>query len=187
MFDLKLTEDQLEKLKSELTGSGLFDFYKEWVFIKNDFSYCDYHGRDRVMQSKEKEEKSIPVEVSEYFKGLKTSYEGVNNPLLNPKSINNNNKPSNKGSTYSSLENITPEIIKDISDYYHVPSNAVQQLKERMELYCASSGKTYKNYKSALMQWTLRRIEEGKIKTLQVHSSPIKEMLKKAGRNDIDF
>ena len=56
-----------------------------------------------------------------------------------------------------------------------------------MELYCLSNGKRYKNYKSALMQWTLRRIEEGKITPLQVKHSVIMEALKKAGRNDIDY
>lgn len=107
-FDLSISEAKLDQIKQKLESVGLFAFKDEWVQVNNDFSYCDYYGRDRVMQAKEKEENKIPVEVSEYFKGLKSGYKEVNNLSLNTKPINNKleNINNKKEKTYTS-ENLT--------------------------------------------------------------------------------
>jgi hypothetical protein len=93
-FILGLTESTLEKLKRELEEAELFYFYKEWVFINNDFSYCDYEGRDRVMQAKKKEESSIPSDIKEYFKGVNKGLITGYKPPINhkPKTINHKSK-----------------------------------------------------------------------------------------------
>jgi hypothetical protein len=84
-FLFKISESELEKIKSEIENTGLFFFKDEWVFINNDFSYCDYEGRDRLQIAKQKEIREIPQEISEYFeqvlKGLKTGYK----PAINHK------------------------------------------------------------------------------------------------------
>lgn len=92
-----------------------------------------------------------------------------------------------RAETFKNLESLTPVVIKNVADHYHVTFDAVQRLKDQMTLYCTSNGKSYKDYKSALMQWTMRRIEEGKIKPLQINGGSIAEILRKAGRNDIDL
>lgn len=88
MFDLGINEGQLLKSKEELTKSGLYGFFNEWVQVRNDFSYCDYHGRDRVEESRQKEESKIPSDVTDYFKGLTRGYQPVVNNPLNHKPIN---------------------------------------------------------------------------------------------------
>jgi hypothetical protein len=190
IFHTGLNQAELEVAKKDLKDK--VRFYQGWVNVINSERYNSFRG-EKNNTAVEREIRGIPKDIKTALDEAKDDRVSIPNVYSSDTSIisnhnnNINNKPSNKGSTYSSLESLTPDIIKDVSDFYHVPSSAVQKLKEQMELYCESNGKTYKNYKSALMQWTLRRIEEGKIKTLQVHSSPIKEMLKKAGRNDIDF
>jgi len=103
--------------------------------------------------------------------------------------INNNvkkNKNKNIPSSYSSLSGLTPEVLGEIAARYRVSVSSVKQLREELELYCSSKGKTYKDYKAALMNWTMRRIEEGKLQPLSVSSGgSIMEALRKAGRNDL--
>jgi len=97
--------------------------------------------------------------------------------LKNEKNVRNNTHPT--------LSSLTEEVVQEVANHYHVPVSAVRKLKEQMELYCASKGKAYRDYRAALMKWTLARIDEGKIQPLKVTGSPIMEALRKAGRNDI--
>lgn len=81
-FLLKLSEERLTTLKEELQETTLFYFYDEWVYINNDLSYCDYTGRDRLIDAKAAEIKNIPDKVKEVFKGLTRG----NKPPINNKS-----------------------------------------------------------------------------------------------------
>lgn len=162
MFTLGITELQLEKNKKELFLSGLYDFYQEWVFIKNDFSYCDYFGRDRVMESKEKEQSVIPTDVSDYFKGLKTGYQEVSNLSINTKPINNN--INNIYNTIDSIDN--EELMTKIAKHYNVSLLDVKKTYDSMFLWAKSKGKVYKDYRAGLMNWVSKKLEEGKIKCL---------------------
>lgn len=95
-------------------------------------------------------------------------------------------KKRNIPSSYSSLKALTPEVLGEIAARYRVSVSAVKQLREELELYCSSKGKTYKDYRAALMNWTMRRIEEGKLQPLSVtRGGSIMEALRKAGRNDL--
>lgn len=91
-FLFSLSENELNRAKEELTNAGLFVFKEEWVYINNDFAYVDYEGRDRLLEAREKELNSIPLEISNYFKevinGLTTGYK----PPINHKSKTINNK-----------------------------------------------------------------------------------------------
>ena len=162
MFDLRFTENQLEDVKQELIKSTLYDFYKEWVFIKNDFSYCDYFGRDRVMESKEKEESVIPTEVKDFFNRLTTSYKGVKKGLITPhksKTINNKLEIKNKKPEYKNIDDIGDKEFEEIAKFYHIPVSKVADIYDRMYLWHKSTGKTYKNYKAGLMNW-IRRTQD---------------------------
>lgn len=94
LFDTGLTVNQLETGKQELTKIKWCFFTDNWVFHNHKCAYIDYTGRDRVIESKEKEISSISLKIREYFKGLISGYEGVINP---PKTINHKSKTINQG------------------------------------------------------------------------------------------
>lgn len=95
-FKLGFSEKKLEELKQELQNSELFFFHDEWVLINNDFSYCDYFGRDRLMESKAKEEKAIPQHILTALKPLINPLQTSYKPPINTKHKIINNKPKNK-------------------------------------------------------------------------------------------
>src|SRR3990167_1072029 len=68
-----------------------------------------------------------------------------------------------RSSNFSSIKNLTPEVIKSIADQYSVELKDVEDLKESLILYCQSKGKVYRNYKAALQEWVRRRIREKSI------------------------
>ena len=65
--------------------------------------------------------------------------------------------PLNK---YSHLEDIHDDDLQDISTNYNVPMYLVKLQHEQLTNYCESSGKKYKNYKSALRNFVLRAASE---------------------------
>lgn len=66
-----LSQNQLIEIKEEIQKKGLFIFKEEWVYLNNDFSYCDYFGRDKLMEAKQKEYNAIPVDIIKYFEGVR--------------------------------------------------------------------------------------------------------------------
>lgn len=65
-FDLGKTSEEIELLKGGLQDSGTFAFYNDWIFINNDYSYCDYQG-GKTFDAKQREVKKIPEELVEYI------------------------------------------------------------------------------------------------------------------------
>lgn len=64
-------------------------------------------------------------------------------------------------SIYSTLASIKDsEIQKQVAYQYSVSYKTVKDLVEELDLYCQSTGKTYKNYKATLQSWVRRRIKE---------------------------
>lgn len=161
-FIHSLSPAQLEKSKQEIEATGLFYFFEDWVYINNDFSYCDYEGRDRVMDAKEKEMSAIPSHVLTHFeqviKGLESGYKPpINNKLktLNPKSKTLNPK-SDKPENLMDL--VTDEFLTDLQSKY--PKVNVRRTWEKLQNYCASKGKRYKDYKAALRNWVINDDEK---------------------------
>jgi hypothetical protein len=81
---------------------------------------------------------------------------------------NNDNKENNDNKKesvrkFSSIKDITSEVIGEIANQYSVEPKDVEDLRESMVLFCQSKGKTYRNYKAALQEWVRRRIKEGSI------------------------
>jgi len=54
---------------------------------------------------------------------------------------------------YSSIKNIDLSVIQEIAEKYGVPVAFVQSKLDDMVNWMAAKGKTYKNYKAALMNW----------------------------------
>jgi hypothetical protein len=62
---------------------------------------------------------------------------------------------NNKNNSYSSIENITEEDITEISERYSVSIGFVKLQLEKLHNWCEAKGKSYKDYKKALMNWVL--------------------------------
>ena len=54
---------------------------------------------------------------------------------------------------YSSLADIDLPVLEEIAQKYHVPPSFVQSKLDDMSNWMAAHGKTYKDYKAALMSW----------------------------------
>lgn len=152
-FKCGISEKQLEEIKGELTG--LFYFKDEWVYINNEFTYCDYQGQKKVMESKAREEKSIPPYVKAYFKGVKEGLDTPSGVSINPKPKTiNNNKGVVKGGNYPSTDSLGEEEFRDIADKYKVPLAFVRsKLDDMVNWEGAKGGRQYQNYYLALSDW----------------------------------
>lgn len=92
MFDTGLNINQLKRGKKDLNKLKWCFFTENWVFHNHKCGYVDYFGRDRVMESKEKEIAEVPSKVKQVFKGLVSGYK----PVLNQKPETINNKPETR-------------------------------------------------------------------------------------------
>ena len=61
---------------------------------------------------------------------------------------------------FSSLKDLTPEVTKEIAEKYKVPESLVNLQHEKLVNWVESKGKTYKNYKRALMNWVLAEAQK---------------------------
>lgn len=64
---------------------------------------------------------------------------------------------------YMSLNSITKKDVQEIARKYKVLPQDVAKKYEDLKFYCGSTGKKYKNYKLALMNWIRSDLEKGKI------------------------
>lgn len=162
-FLFSLTEKKLNLIKEEIQKTELFYFYEEWVFINNDFSYCEYFGRDRVVTAKDKEIANIPTEVKDVFKGLKRGYK----PTINHKPKTINHKPEEKKrKKYSSIDDLKEKDFVEISMKYNVTLSAVKDKCDDMRLWAGEkSGRGRgRNWRLTLMNWVKRDRKKGNIK-----------------------
>ena len=70
------------------------------------------------------------------------------------------NKEINKEKKFSSIKDITPEVIKEIADYYHTSVQFVNVQFEKMKNWLESSGKVKKNYKATLRNFVISEVEK---------------------------
>lgn len=157
-FIHSLSQAQLDKCKEEIEATGLFLFYDEWIYINNDFSYCDYDGRDRVLNAKEKEILSIPSQVLTHFegvvKGLKSGYK----PPINhkPKTINPKSKTLNP-------KTVDEEFLKELAVKF--PEVDVKYEWEKAQDWLASSGKQKRDMQAFLRNWVRRSFEDKSVRS----------------------
>lgn len=64
---------------------------------------------------------------------------------------------------FSKLTELTQSTINEVAQQYGVSPSAVEICRQNLELYCQSKGKTYKNYKAALMNFVRSDITAHKI------------------------
>ena len=101
--------------------------------------------------------------------------------------LTNNSQTTHKQLTttkeYKNIRNkeINRERLEEISVKYKVSLKSVEDIYEELTLYCKSSGKTYKDYEAALMNWIRRKIGEGKLKQTLSQEEELELQAKKLG------
>lgn len=64
-----------------------------------------------------------------------------------------------KPQKYSSIKDITDKDLKEISETYHISIGFVRLQLEKLQNWCEAKGRSYKNYKRALMNWVLSEMQ----------------------------
>lgn len=67
---------------------------------------------------------------------------------------------STKEKKYTDIDEIGLAEMSEIAAKYRVSVTLVSGLLDEMTNWCEAKGKSYKNYKAALMNWVRRRIEK---------------------------
>ena len=133
----------------------------------------------RTALNKLKSTNEITIETTNKYSVLTisnyNSYQGSNQhhnqrvtnkqPTNNQQITTNNNDKNeimikNEKKRYTSPKDITEEDLKEISEKYKVGLGFVKLQLEKMENWLEAKGKTYKNYKRALMSWVLRDMQQ---------------------------
>lgn len=101
---------------------------------------------------------SLPIKgVADRHKGVADEHKGVATVGVSP--IHPNNLKPNS-------EHISKESLKEISLTVGVEYKDTKRTYERLKDYCASTGKTYKDYTATLRNWIRRDIDSGNITPL---------------------
>ena len=120
----------------------------------------DWYKESIIKSSKE----TLPTVKKLYSNGKETLPKGSKETLHNNNNINkyNNNIKEiyKEKKKFSSLKDITPEVIQEIADKYKAPIGFVQLKLEVLKNYCESKGRRYKNYKSALRNFVLNDMQK---------------------------
>lgn len=85
---------------------------------------------------------------------------------------------------YRSIDSLTTEVLQEVANEYSVTLQDELNLKIEMELYCKSQGKSYKDYRAAIMNWTRRKLDKGEIKPALQVKKTIAQMIKERGNYD---
>lgn len=155
-LDCDLSQSELEAIKEKLTRDGKFFFNNGWVRIMNYTKFNSYKG-EKVEKAIESEMALVPSVMIQYRYSMDrvsatadTPNNHINNILINN---NNTNTYYNKGTSYSSIKDLTNETLQEIADKYKVPLPFVLSRLDDMKNWMDAKGKKYKNYKAALMNW----------------------------------
>lgn len=84
-----------------------------------------------------------------------------------------------KKENFSSLEDLTPEVVNEIARQYNLAPKFVNLQRITLVNYCESKGKVYKNYKAALKNFVLKsaeqKMERGSLDSIKSKPKPPKE------------
>ena len=163
---LDLTTKELKQMKQKLQKDRRFIFYEGWIRIINIEKYNQYIGEKNEV-AKNRELSFVPKEILEYpMDRVSIGYPGLQDTPINKKSeIRNKKSEIRKGvvkgkNRYSCLKSLKEIDLIKIAKKYDVPLNFVKVVFDRMENWCKSKGRSYKNYQRALMNWVSKSKEE---------------------------
>jgi hypothetical protein len=117
-------------------------------FTKRQNEYLSSYERVKRFREKHKIEAKNDNKVKRY----------LDNARLDKTRLDKNKEESIKKKP--SLEDLTEEIICRISQDYHLPMAFVSSKADDLKNWCASHGKTYKDYPAALRNWVKRDAEK---------------------------
>ena len=170
LFDTGLTKNEIAEAKQSLQEKWqAFVFWGDWVYINNDWSYCDYSG-GKTSKAKEQELSSVPKEILSLVEniGQRLPNDCPSIGLINNKlKIINNNTGVVKGRKIKhpyNKEEVNDQVCKEIADKYEVSLRAVLDKRDDLEFYCGKKGEQYADYKLTLMDWVRTDIKKGLIK-----------------------
>ena len=81
---------------------------------------------------------------------------------------NTNKKKIDKRKRFSTLEEITPEVVEEVANDYRVPLPFAKMQFEKMKNWLEAKGKVYKNYKAGLRNWVLSEAHKAGYSTTKV-------------------
>ena len=140
-----LTETQLKQGKEDLVNKVVFS--SGWVRVLNVEKYNSYRNSPKNEVAFTREMGCVPPSI------LDTSIDTSIDTPINPKSEIINHKSETIKKDFKNLASLTPTILKEVSSDYGVPLLFVEDVKENLELYIGSTGKHYKDYRLALINW----------------------------------
>ena len=184
-FDTGINQSEIDSVKKEL--SGKVSFFKDWIFVVNSTRYNTFKG-EKLEVAKGNEVSQVPSDVKKMLVKGKDDRVSIPHRYPSDTSISspiniNISKGSNKD--YMESTSLTDSLVSQISKQKNISVTDGKKIRDRLLLYCESSGKTYKNYKATLEMWIMRGVDEGKTKQLKINGGSIAEAFRKAGRNDI--
>lgn len=151
LLETGLTLKELQKAQEQLKPKVLF--YNGWICVKNILKYNNYIKSADNKKAYNKELALIPIKIKEFFDSSVYSTVGSDPTVTiihKSEIINNKYRGIVKGGR---LKDITKEQIQQISKDYKVPIPFVLSKIDDIKNYCASTGKTYKNYIATLRHW----------------------------------
>lgn len=81
-------------------------------------------------------------------------------------------KRKEENKRFASLSDLTSQVLSEVATEQHVKLKDVEATFERMKAWLSSKNKRYKNYRAGLVNWVLKRIDEGKISRIQTDVVP---------------
>ena len=165
LFETGITRQQFLIAQKELSVAKKVLFIDGWVYIVNARKNNKYENSPLNVTCCKNELSKVPKVIMDNINlYLNSSIDSTMYSTHKPKIINNNIETINKYNTLDSANN--EELINKLAKHYNVNTLDIRKTYDLMYLWCKSKGKTYKDYRAGLMNWTARRIEEGKIKCL---------------------
>jgi len=159
-------------------GQGLFNFQNEKKYLHctdDQTKKCIAFLRKNEMIDTKRSTRGSIITVLKYnlYQDLST-YKSTTKSTKEARSKHEGSTPINKYDKYdknesikkyikkkefSSLKEITPEVLQEISLKYKVPLSFVKLQFEKMTNWLEAKGKRYKNYKRGLQNWVINSAE----------------------------
>jgi len=151
------TQQDLEVLQA----NGFVRVFDQDVLVIRDWKENNYIQKDRYNPSKYLSKYQAQIESSIDVSDSNVSIADTQVRLGKDRLVKVSNVyVSPKITKYSSLEDITEEVLGEISAQYSVPLGFVKLQFEKLTNYCASNGRRYKNYKAALRNFVLSDMQK---------------------------
>lgn len=160
-----LNVEQIQKCKRDLTESKMALFKDGWVCITGyGFVECFYKGTKNEI-AKQREIDKIPDHIMEYFNTLSIPYVYPSDTPINTKLEILNNKSeiiNTKSVTKTEFGEFKRVKLSD-EEYSKLVElcgeNNTHIIITEIDMYCASTGKSYKNYYATALNWIRRKGE----------------------------